>query len=144
MGKRRPMEISDYFKVEERETMRRVVVESPFAGDVKLNTWYARAALADSLRRGEAPIASHLLYTQPGVLDDTDPAERNHGIRAGFRWGELADAVVVYTDLGVSSGMKTGIAYYRMYCDMTAPIEYRSLGGGMVTGLRRGDENATS
>ena len=35
---------------------------------------YARACLRDSLLRGEAPIASHLLYTQPvASLDDSDP-----------------------------------------------------------------------
>ena len=50
--------------------MKLVILESPFAGDVKRNTAYARAALRDSLLRGEAPIASHLLYTQDGVLDD--------------------------------------------------------------------------
>ena len=46
--------------------MRFVIVESPYAGDVAANVEYARAAVADCLRRGEAPFASHLLYT----LDD--------------------------------------------------------------------------
>ena len=39
-----------------------VVLESPYSGDIKGNTKYARMALRDSLARGEAPIASHLLY----------------------------------------------------------------------------------
>lgn len=64
--------------------MRRVIIESPYAGDVELNAQYARECLRDSLTRGEAPIASHLLYTQPGVLDDAVPRERALGIEAGL------------------------------------------------------------
>jgi hypothetical protein len=86
---------------------RLVIIESPYAGDVETNTRYARAALTDSLRRGEAPIASHLLYTQ--VLDDLDPRQRDAGILAGLAWGAHADATIVYTDLGTSSGMLLGI-----------------------------------
>lgn len=66
--------------------MRLVIVESPFAGDLPKNIAYARAAVRDSLARGEAPIASHLLYTQPGILDDDIPAERQWGIDAGLAW----------------------------------------------------------
>ncbi|MDO8558168.1 MAG: hypothetical protein Q7S09_03190 [bacterium] len=90
--------------------MKRVVVESPYAGDVELNVAYARACMRDSLlRRREAPLASHLLYTQSGVLDDTIPEERALGIEAGLTWGNLAEASVVYTDLGISGGMQQGI-----------------------------------
>lgn len=95
---------------EESTRMRRVILESPFAGDVARNERYARAAMADCLRRGEAPYASHLLYTQPGVLDDGKPDERTLGIEAGLEWGRVADATVVYMDLGVSNGMAMGIA----------------------------------
>lgn len=90
--------------------MRRVILESPFAGDVEANIAYARECLRDCLLRGEAPIASHLLYTQPGVLDDDVPAERQHGIDAWLAWGAVADATVVYCDRGISRGMKYGIA----------------------------------
>ena len=51
---------------------RKVILESPYAGDVETNLRNARAAMRDCLLRGEAPYASHLLYTQPGVLDDGD------------------------------------------------------------------------
>lgn len=88
---------------------RLVIVESPYAGDVERNVAYARAAMADCLRRGEAPFASHLLYTQPGVLDDTVPDERALGIAAGLAWGDRADATVVYVDLGMSTGMQYGV-----------------------------------
>lgn len=84
---------------------RLVIVESPYAGDVNRNVAYARACLADCLRRGEAPIASHLLYTQPGVLNDDIPGERRLGIDAGLAWADRADAAVFYTDLGWSRGM---------------------------------------
>lgn len=89
--------------------MKRVILESPYAGDVATNEAYARRALRDCLLRGEAPIASHLLYTQSGVLDDTLPDERALGIEAGLVWGALAELTVVYADLGVSRGMLQGM-----------------------------------
>jgi hypothetical protein len=87
--------------------MRRVVIESPYAGDIARNEEYARICMRDCLDRGEAPFASHLLYTQ--VYDDADVEQRNTGIAAGFAWGALADACVVYADLGISPGMQLGI-----------------------------------
>lgn len=94
--------------------MKLVVIESPFAAttmeQAARHIAYARAALRDSLLRGEAPFASHLLYTQPGVLDDGDREERRIGIIAGLEWGEWADLVAVYEDLGISPGMEHGIA----------------------------------
>jgi hypothetical protein len=105
--------------------VRLVIVESPYAGDVKANEEYARAALADCFRRGEAPFASHLLYTQPGVLDDTIMEERALGIEAGLAWGKHAEATVVYTDRGISRGMSYGI---EAALAAGRPIEYRKLG----------------
>ena len=105
--------------------MRLVVLESPYAGDVAENEAYARACMADCFARGEAPYASHLLYTQPGVLDDTIPEERERGMLAGFLWGAAAaEAVVVYTDRGLSSGMKRGISEAAA---RGTPVEFRSL-----------------
>lgn len=86
-----------------------VIIESPYAGDVDRNVAYARACVRDSLSRGEAPIASHLLYTQPGILRDGIPEERKWGIEAGLAWGRVAEATVVYVDHGVSEGMQKGI-----------------------------------
>jgi hypothetical protein len=87
--------------------MRRVIVESPYSGDVERNVGYARRALFDCLLRGEAPLASHLLY--PQVLDDTVTMERTLGIEAGLAWVQVAEATVVYTDLGLTPGMQLGI-----------------------------------
>lgn len=101
-----------------------VIIESPYAGDIATHETYARRALADSLARGEAPIASHLLYTQPGVLDDTNPEERQQGIEAGLAWGDLAYLTAVYMDYGISSGMKYGIERAKT----NRPIAYRHIG----------------
>lgn len=106
---------------------RLVIIESPFAGDVEANVAYARRCLRDSLDRGEAPIASHLLYTQPGVLDDGNAGERNAGIEAGLAWGRMAAATVVYADRGVSPGMGLGIARANTE---GRPVEFRRLDGG--------------
>lgn len=106
--------------------MRFVILESPYAGDVDANVEYARSCMAASLSRGEAPFASHLLYTQLGVLDDQQPAERQAGIAAGLAIAERADATVVYTDHGLSPGMRAGIADAMKH---GRPVEYRSLGG---------------
>ena len=93
--------------------MRLVILESPFAADteegINKNIGYARKCVRDSLLRGEAPIASHLLYTQEGILNDNLPEEREHGIDAGLAWKEVAHASVVYVDFGISRGMQYGI-----------------------------------
>jgi hypothetical protein len=104
--------------------MRLVILESPFAGDEQANIDYARLCVRDSLMRGEAPIASHLLYTQPTILDDSVPKERQHGINAGLAWGKLADATVVYTDRGISEGMHCGMDDANL---AKRPVEYRSI-----------------
>lgn len=76
--------------------MRRVVLESPLSGDFELNQRYARWCMLECLRRGEAPFASHLLYTQ--CLDDLVEKERDLGILAGLEWGEGTEHVF-YVDL---------------------------------------------
>ncbi len=86
-----------------------VILESPYAGDIEKNLKYARLCMRDCFMRGEFPFASHLLYTQDGILDDTIPEERKLGINAGLTWGKNASKTVVYTDLGVTEGMKQGI-----------------------------------
>ena len=53
----------------------KVQLESPFGAPTReniiTNVAYALLAMRDSLGRGEAPFASHLLYTQ--MLDDQNP-----------------------------------------------------------------------
>lgn len=109
--------------------MRLVILESPYRGkdkyDTERNKAYARRAMHDCFLRGEAPFASHLLYTQPGVLRDEDQTERTLGIVAGLHWGLRADASVVYVDLGITEGMHKGINSAR---DAGRVIEFRRIG----------------
>lgn len=84
-----------------------VCIESPYAGDVGANVAYARRAMKDALDHGEAPFASHLLYTQ--VLDDDIPSERDYGMAAGFAFGDRCDLTAVYMDRGISRGMALGM-----------------------------------
>lgn len=108
--------------------MRKVLVESPFAAatpeGLAQNIQYVRAAMRDCFLRGEAPFASHALYTLKGILDDKIPEERHLGIEAGLLWGEEAEATVVYTDLGISPGMEVGI---QRAATAGRPVEYRSI-----------------
>jgi hypothetical protein len=110
--------------------MRRVIIESPYAGktdeEVERNVRYLRACMADCFTRNEASFASHGLYTQPGVLDDKVPEQRALGIRAGFEWRAAADATVVYTDLGITSGMRKGIDHATS--QSSHDVQYRTLG----------------
>lgn len=104
--------------------MIRVIIESPFAGDINKNIKYLQLAMRDCLLRGESPFASHGLYTQPNVLNDSKPAERKIGIDAGFEWGKVAEKIVVYEDLGISNGMQLGIDNAEKN---EVPVEYRKL-----------------
>lgn len=101
--------------------MRRVIIESPDAGDVDVNVGYARRAIRDALARGESPIASYLLLTQ----SDAIPDERSPRMDSGHAWLEVADACVAYTDLGISDGMWRGIEAARQ---AGVPVEFRKLG----------------
>lgn len=107
-----------------------VIIESPFAArsgeGQKDNIKYARRALRDSIMRGEAPFASHLLYTQAGVLEDGVPEERVLGIECGLAWLAGAEYTAVYCDLGISRGMQQGIA--AAYA-AGKPIFFRTLDG---------------
>lgn len=100
-----------------------VILESPFAGDNERNVEYARRAMLDSLQRHEAPLASHLLYTQ--CLDDEVPWQRGLGIDAGFVWYRFAHRCVAYVDYGISNGMRQGFALADRY---GLKIEQRKIG----------------
>lgn len=99
-----------------------VVIESPYKGNVEENIKYARRCVKDSLSRGEAPICSHLLYTQEGILSDDNKEERLHGIRAGLAWLKHAKIHAFYCDYGISDGMKYALRFSKV------PIEYRTIG----------------
>ncbi|MDP4039234.1 MAG: hypothetical protein Q8P57_01485 [Candidatus Pacearchaeota archaeon] len=108
-----------------------VDIETPYSGkneeEIRRNLLYARACVRDSLMRGEIPYASHLFFTQPGILDDDIPGERDMGIKAGKELIEaLPDIVtIVYQNLGISRGMQYGIDRAEQN---GRNIEYRVLG----------------
>lgn len=83
--------------------MNRVIILSPYKGDISANLAYAWLCVLDSMKRDEAPWASHLFYTE--VLRDSDPAQRAKGFECEAAWLRAADLVAVYTDRGLSSGM---------------------------------------
>jgi len=109
-------------------TMKRVVIESPYKGtnliERRRNKAYLILCMKDSLDRDEAPFASHMLYTSV-LTNENNLIDRNKGIMAGFLWGEMAEAVIVYTDFGVTTGMWQGILHYRD--EKGLPIHYRKL-----------------
>lgn len=88
----------------------KTIIESPFAGDTERNIRYAKACMLDSLKRGEAPLASHVLYASTNILRDELPEERRMGIEAGFAWMDGAERHAVYADLGITPGMREGVA----------------------------------
>jgi hypothetical protein len=108
-----------------------VDVETPYNGhneeQIKRNILYARACVRDCLSRGEIPFASHLFFTQPGILDDKIPAEREGGISTGKALIEPLPNIVtvVYQDLGISKGMRHGITLAE---SKGRKVEYRTLG----------------
>lgn len=106
--------------------MTRAILESPFAVDsleiesakrsddwtwVKAakerNRRYLRALALWAIELGYSPYASHAMLTQ--WLNDDDPIQRTHGIKLGFEWAAAANVALIGVDLGVSSGMHTGI-----------------------------------
>lgn len=113
--------------------MRLVIIESPYAGNVERNRRYLLRCIRDCLARGESPYASHLMLTT--ALVDADVNERDLGIRAGFAWRGVADATVIYTDHGISTGMRYGIEdavrerdARRYTVQDPHAIEYRTIG----------------
>lgn len=113
--------------------MKLVIIESPYAASehhtVEQHVEYARRCLKDSLSRGEAPFASHLLYTQPGVLNDLIPEERRRGMEAGFAYRQVIKKTVVYTDYDVSPGMDEGLEGAE---ETDSTIERRTIGKNPV------------
>ena len=105
--------------------MKRVLIESPFAGEVDKNQMYARFCSHYCVTQlGEAPYASHLYYTQEFILNDDKPEERLLGIDAGLVWGEAAQRTAVFVDLGITDGMCYGVMNA---WDVERPVIFRNL-----------------
>lgn len=74
----------------------------------ELNRRYARACMRDCVEYKQAGYASHLLFDQPGILDDTIPDQRATGIELGLAWAARAKIRAIYADVGCTVGMMLG------------------------------------
>lgn len=110
-----------------QEFPKRVIIESPYAAEteagVERNMEYLAACIFDSLDRNEAPFASHGFYTI--YLEDGNLQDRAQGMIAGWSWMRAAELVAVYSDLGISEGMKRGMDLARQ---LGIEVEERSIG----------------
>lgn len=115
---------NNYIETKSNNELIPVIMESPYAGDIINNVDYALKSAQQLINEGYAPIASHLLFTRDGILDDNIPVERTLGIEAGLAWKEHAEKTFMFVDNGISNGMKYGYqAAYKSGLD----IELRSL-----------------
>jgi hypothetical protein len=101
---------------------KRVMIESPYAGDTAANLAYLQRCVEDSLSRDEAPFASHGFYT--AYLHDDQPEQRALGIACGYAWLFAAELVVFYCDRGMSPGMMEALKYSAQY---NLPVMFRWL-----------------
>lgn len=84
-----------------------VYIASPYAGEVDQNVRFAKAACLFAISQDCTPVAVHLLY--PQLLDDSNPAQREAGIRMGLRVLEAADELWLCGDR-MSHGMNEELA----------------------------------
>ncbi len=122
--------------------MKLVIIESPLGTNAdgsrctpeqfEKNQRYAEACMLDSLRRGEVPFASHVLY--PLVLKDADPEERKLGMEAGFAVADAFNIAKCYSDT------HTGPGGVRVHCT-AAVYSDRGISSGMVTGIEKHKNN---
>jgi hypothetical protein len=91
-----------------------VAIESP----LKANQGYSREqfrrywqlCIEDAIKyREEEVYCSHWLAD---VLDDENPLERAIGLKIGLRFSAFCDYAAIYTDFGVSEGMKDAMIFY--------------------------------
>jgi len=99
-------------------------LSAPDTASLRKNLAYARRAMKDSISRGEAPFVPHLLY--PLVLRDDDPEERSLGMSAGNAWLHAAEAIILYADLGISTGMNSEL---QLAIAAKIPVEIRYIKG---------------
>jgi len=66
-----------------------VYICSPYAGEVRKNVEFAKAACRYAMEQNCTPVAVHLLY--PQFLDDSDSVQREAGLCMGHRVLEACD-----------------------------------------------------
>lgn len=121
---------NEIIAVEGKRLPRVIQVESPYSTSngksIEENLEYARKAMWSILVMGDTPYASHLLYTQPGVLNDAIPEERELGIQAGLEMyrQKKSDACAIFVENGITLGMLHGI---KVALENEIPVEFRSI-----------------
>lgn len=117
--------------------MKLVMIESPYMAATPNERLrydeYLKLCIFDSIKRGEAPFASHGFYTH--YLKDSDSEERELGIQLGFYWAKKADTQAFYVDLGTSCGMK--IALNEALCN-NQEIDIRNLPHEIIKSFNEG------
>jgi len=91
--------------------MKRVTLESPYAGNVAQNKAYAALATLVLAGRGWAAYASHLHFTS--FLDDAVTFERTLGMDLGLELARGSEAAVFATDRGWSEGTLQALDRHR-------------------------------
>ncbi|RJE46624.1 MULTISPECIES: DUF4406 domain-containing protein [unclassified Dehalobacter] len=100
--------------------MKLIYVASPYAGDVENNVEFAKRACRYVMEQGHAFFAPHLLY--PQILEDSNPAERETGLKLGHHMLERCDEMWVFGNR-ISSGMEAEIERAKQ---LGIPIRYVS------------------
>lgn len=128
--------------------MRRVILESPYAGEVKLNAAYAQLCMRDSLLRGEAPIASHLMYPSPFGFEDSRTIELTRGFSvvvdvadlervSTFKWLAMGAKPNVYAARNVrENGRRRTIYMHRFLLDASSDEEVDHANGDRLDNRR--------
>ena len=106
-----------------------VYIASPYAGDVEGNIEFAKDACRYAMECGQTPVAVHLLY--PQFLRDSDPAEREAGLRMGREVLAVCDAVWVCGDR-VSEGMAREIAEAKRLSIPIREVSAQEIEGGIT------------
>ena len=100
--------------------MKLVYIASPYAGDIEYNTRMAIQYCRYAAGCGVIPLAPHLLL--PRFLCESNPAEREQGIKMGLRLLALCSELWVFGSR-ISEGMSREIAEAEM---LGIPIRYVS------------------
>lgn len=82
--------------------MKLIYVASPYAGDIKKNTDFAKRACRHVMEQGHVFFAPHLLY--PAILDENQPEQRQLGLDMGLGILSCCDELWCYGDR-ISFGM---------------------------------------
>lgn len=111
-----------------------VIIESPYSNgaqesNVEGAVEYAKDACLHSIHAGEAPLASHLLYTQ--FLNDNCAVARGIGIDCGLAYADLARTIAFYIDQGISRGMFNALCTFANDQLLSKKVVFRSLKGDL-------------